>query len=136
MSEKSRLTVVESVYHQQPDGTNMPISTQYSRVLKSDEQAFVRKMTVGESWVEVPYGWLQDCSLLVIHNESGKYRTTAPSPQEIEDAEAAVIEVAGPDKVPVFDVPAGESIRGKPRRGLHVRCARGSVKCVVSCIPE
>lgn len=137
---KSRLTVVEHVYHQSPDEEAFEQEIRYSRFLATDEQPFLRKLKVTEEWATISSGWLDNCSVLLIKNASGnlRLRSVTPSPQEVEQERRKVIQVAYEDSKYHFDVLVGETMRVSPSslQALRIRCAEGTGRADISIIPE
>lgn len=148
---KPRLTVVEHVYHQEGGGKSPTGADSVSaRFLLTDEQPFIRKTRIGETWVPVEAGWLRDkgVSLVRIANEATVF-TVYPSPQEKEEADRKVLEI-GMEVDSQIDgevsslvvtfavVRPGESIRFEPDDfpSLRVRCRSGFAQVTIHVFPE
>lgn len=140
----NRLTVVEMLYHQQ--GVLNPESFQhnYSRELKTDEQTYgPRRDKVGEEWQELKLGWFSDkglnCGLLRIVNEEGGQQQRIPTPEQLAETAAKVIEYCykGGEAKPFLLHPQ-ESCRVYPSNieGLMIRCRKGVAKYTVVAFPE
>lgn len=140
---KPRLTVVEHVYHQEGGGKSPTGADSVSaRFLLTDEQPFIRKTRIGETWVPVETGWLRNkgVSLVRIANEATVF-TVYPSPQEKEEAERKVLEIGMEDGSGVRRfavVRPGESIRFEPDAfpSLRVRCRSGFAQVTIHVFPE
>lgn len=67
---KNSITIVQNVYHRDRVNHSNPyqITTRSYQELETDEQPFVRKTKVGKTWDNLDCGWLEDPSLLIIHN--------------------------------------------------------------------
>lgn len=80
---KARLVVLKSVYHQvagQSPTLLPPVN--FSRNLASDEQAYTREMPVGEEWVQIERGWVEDVGYLAVANQEGTLIPTNASREE------------------------------------------------------
>lgn len=144
----NRITVVESVYHQ--NGMIMRgHQAAFFRLVGTDEQIFERSFWVGEDWAKLDLGWYADklgsIGMLVIVNQEGKFDH---NPTEEEKAEAAKkLLVWGPhikelDKpVPFGIVPPGETARYCPveevnDRALYIKSLHGKSKYRVVILPS
>lgn len=146
---KSRLTVVEQVYHTavrdgHPDQPTQHASVPFTRELESDEQVWQRTLKVGEAWQPIDQGWLDEAGvgLLLLQNEEGRFTQTKPSPEEKEEAAKKVVEVGasfitGASGM-VFAVPAGESARvpNPDMNHLMIRCQHGTARVTVTLFPK
>lgn len=88
-----RLTVVSQIYHQSDTDEPIGIDSRFVLLLKSDEQAFVRRMKASTDWKDIDFGWLNDIpvSLISIENTSGKKLQTNPTEDEKRDIARRVI---------------------------------------------
>jgi hypothetical protein len=139
------LTVVEMVYHQLTAGQPVVAESRFGRPLKTDEQPYRRTFRLGEQWVSVETGWVDQPAMLMISNETGKGLTANPTQEMRDELSRKVIEmgvsvcsVIEDTVVPVLKILPGESFRGQPSEigSLRVRCAHGETKCTVTAIPE
>lgn len=138
MAERSRVTVVETVYHQTGEGHTTPIESKYQRFLGSVGPGYLRLQTVGEDWQPLDVGWVQDASFLHIRNEKPRY-SRVPTAVEQGIAESKVLELRMEDsEIPFSEVRVGESIRINPMyvRMIQVRCRSGEAKFTVNVLPE
>lgn len=90
----NRIVVVENVYHQGSDG--MPtthVYPRYTQFLTTDEQPYQRHTKVGEEWVRLDTGWLNECSLIVLENTEGLFQFRNPTKEEVEETKKKVIEI-------------------------------------------
>lgn len=141
---KSRVVVVEQVYHQQPHGQPVVVESKYTRRLDSDEQPFgPRRIRVGEEWTKPDTGWVADGGLLCLSNEEGKGLAVQPSPSERNDINSRIVEVCLVDPETgnmggVWLVPPGESLRASAASfmGLRIRCRKGSARITFTVIPS
>lgn len=137
----SRITVVETVYHQTVPDQPTALESRFSRFLASDEQVYVRRLTVGEDWQRLDTGWLKVASLLLVSNDEGRGQQVQPTDQERADIAARVIEVAHGEYrsaiLPDWLIPPGESLRGCPASlgNIWLRCRQGVARCTVVLFP-
>ena len=117
---KSRIVVVETVYHQVDGKQPMQVSEPWSAVLASDEQPYIRYLDVGPEWVPLDHGWIASASLLLIANQG-----------------PALLEI-GVHKETLIVVPAKQTARFKPAvlGELMVRCVGDTARVVVNLFPE
>lgn len=139
---KSRLTVVETVYHQ--NGTDQPTSaySSFCRTLVSqDEQPFAKQVKVTEDWRPLDLGWIEQAGMVVIRNESGVFKIVIPTDSEREVEMRKVVEVGfctgSYEITPSVLIPPTESARFYPYElsQLRIRCRSGMAKCTVHLFP-
>lgn len=128
--------VVCTVYHQQPGSEPVSVDSRFSRWLDTDEQPYLRKLTLAEEWVPLDKGWLEVAGMLVIRNDEAKDQTRIHNP---------VIEVAivkdnegGNWIVPFAFVRPSESAQFEPvcLDNFRLRCLKGQAKCTLALIPK
>jgi hypothetical protein len=120
---KSRVTVVEQVYHQvtgeQPTVINTPPAW---RDGDTDEQPWVREITIGGAWTALDLGWFKDnpagVGTLVLRNKAAA-RNVIPTDAEAAEQASHVIEVA--------IAPPPPSIEGKRTMFAAPRAAEPTV---------
>lgn len=139
----SRLTVVETIYHQSADGDATVIGKPYNRILFSGEQLYPRVLTIGQEWVDISKGcWLERASQLVLHNNEGKQVQVIMTEEERSKLTERMVEIGVQvgDVVEAFSSipPGGESCRiSNPYiKKLRIRCVKGTAKVVISIVPE
>lgn len=145
-ANKARLTILDSVYYQNPDGSPILLDNRYVKILDSDEQPYgPRKVKVDSQWVEITSElcWVRSPSILVVNNEEGKGLQTYPTPEERLDISKRVLELAVfcdqlGSWVVVETILPGESRRGRPAPGSRwaVRCVHGSARTVFTVFPN
>ena len=135
-----RLTIVEQIYHRPMDEEPTLFERRYSRELETRDEVYQpKKPKVGQEWQPVDTGWLGSrVGMLIVANEEGKSLKTIPSPEELAEIRARVVEVSYAGCPDTFLVPPGESFHGYPSdpSRLRLRCRSGVAKCVVLLIPE
>lgn len=142
--ERARLTVIETVAHQQVGQAPFSLGVPYQRWLESQEERYSRTLKVGEEWTPLDCGWVKEASLLLIRNEEGSYRTRNPTEEEKAVTAAKVLEVAawlGEDilVMETLDVVGPqESIRRIPARldNLMIRCRSGVARYRILVVPR
>lgn len=147
MSERSRITLVETIYHTPARGDAMTSTARFSRWLRSNEQVYgPRRFLAGTSWTPIDLGWFVDekMSMLVLSNEEGKYLSTQPTEEERTALASRVIELGiSPtprpiDYLPFTYLPPGECLRLPVIDGsiLAVRCRAEKAICLITLFPE
>lgn len=156
--DKCRIAVVEYVYHQQPDVQPTVTESRFSRWLESQEQPYLRRLTLDQTWRELDFGWLKQSGMLVLKNEEGRFHVQ-PTKDEREDMAARIIEVAlflpgekNDGSRTMHDTPLrkaigplifaivrpGESLRFEPHDVgcLRIRTMHGSARCSIMVLPH
>ncbi len=139
---RSRVVVVESVYHQPIDGAPIITESKYVRVLDSDEQPYgPRRIKVHGDWTQLKTGWLTTYSLVTLSNEEGRHLQVIPTTQQSESIRSRIIDIAILDEfgkyIVIGHVNPGESYRGTPPRGatLYARCLHHPAKITYTAFP-
>lgn len=158
LTNRRRVAINETVYHQQIGKQPTSISHRSSRWLLSDEQPWRREFTVGPEWIPLDLGWIGDrVGLLHLANLGGSRLPTNPTIENLTETLRLTVDVAilidindrdeprdqhSPPLVPVvlvptWQVPPGDALRGLPRnpQNLRVCCVGGLVKCVLNLFP-
>jgi hypothetical protein len=137
----ARLTVTETVYYQYGQDQPVQASAQFGRTLDTEEQAYQRKVTVGEDWKPLDVGWAGPVpAMLVVANDEHRYvPPTIPTPEEAAALEAKVVEVGvTPPNGAVVGfarVRPRETCRFEPSARVVVRCPAGRCRVVVFAAP-
>jgi len=133
--EQARLTVVETVYHQTIDEDPTEVDSRYSRLLKSDEQPFVRRCKATETPQGIPQEcWLTKASMVTIRNLEGVYPGPVLPSQEEKDEIAGLVIIVND----LWIVPPGETFRGTPKdlSKVTVSCLQGAARYLLNVFPE
>ena len=134
---KPRLTVLETVYYQEPGGEPTWFPAPFSIMLESAEQPCIRKLKIGQILQSLDT-WLSSVSELVIRNDEGTYRDKPgrPSEEEREDMKKRIIEVYLTGH-PSLYVRPGRSCRFEPVRfqGVQLRCQHGEARVTIAAFP-
>lgn len=119
MMTKARLTVVESVYHQINGEQPTIVDPGYTVPIKSDEQPYIRRLTITDSWQPLDCGWINKASLLVLQN------TERDPSKRIELSNGVYIPVGASVRLYVNDI-----------HELKIRCVEGNGRAVINLYPE
>jgi hypothetical protein len=136
----SRLAIVETLYYQQEDAQPISHDHRFSKPISSSEQAYLRLTFVGEEWQKVDTGWVKECSVIIIKNESGKF-SKIPTEDKKEAESKKVLEISiVPHSSPAFAciiIPPQESARFTPKEisCLKIRCAKGESRYTIIAVP-
>lgn len=133
----ARLTVVKFIAYQPLVKTPENLSPEsYTHNLYSDEQIWRREFKVGPEWMPLPLGWLegQPISLIILHNNEGRFTQLIPTPEERADAMARIVEV-GVGETPFTVVRPLQSRDFEPVGPINVRCRTSSAKLTITAVP-
>jgi hypothetical protein len=136
----SKITVVETIYHQNLTEEPFAIESNYDRSVKTKEQPYQRHCIVGEEWQQLDTGWIGNHpSLLYIHNREGEFPHRIPTPEEVEQSNKKVLLLSF-DKTTEHSwrILPKESHRGLPSTigGLFIRSCSGITKYTLCLLPE
>ena len=137
VAAKSRLTVVETVYHQNPKEQPTCVDSRHTQVIEGDEQVWQRRCKVGEEWTPIDQGWIEACSCFHVRNDEGRFLIN-PTDAEREEVAARVLEIAFAGQVQhAWLVRPGMTFRGEPSeaRSLLIRCRSGEARYTVTFFP-
>lgn len=127
---KNRITVVESIYHQEFGYAASSVQARYSRELESDSQPYgPRRMTAMEGWTLLDTGWIDEAGLIVIENLEGKIPSIIPSENDKEELAKKILCVSyGQD--PGWLILPGETMKAMPQdlEKLGIRSLFGNTK--------
>lgn len=137
------IVVVDTVYCQMPGDQPVALECRSSRMLRTREQLFERRLTVGSDWVPVDTGWIESASVLVIQHRTPYDPLVNPTPEQRRADAELRLEVALQDGAGGMNVlcpiPPGEDMR-MPNpvciRDLRVRAVGGVARVVVVVFPE
>lgn|SRR3990167_2004418 len=137
-ASKARLSVVETVYHQVLGEQPTHISSRYCHNLSTNEQPYIRRVTVGSSWEKLDTGWLKDrVSWIHIQNEEGRNPTVNPTEEQRKELESLSILISL-EYVSFARISPRESLRFQPSSPseLFIRCESSSARCTITAYPE
>jgi hypothetical protein len=129
---KARISVNESIYHQEYGGSqptpNKPI--RFGRDIDTDEQPYSRKITVTEEWKPIEKGWIEKCGLLTIENLEAFKKDPDKTIEVGVGVEGNIYRFT--------QIRAGEGMRLDPIEfgALRIHCCKGSVKALITLYPE
>jgi len=135
--ENRRLTVVSKIYLQTTQEEPFAVDVRYEEQVLSDEQVWERHTKVGEGWIPLDCGWVDEASLVVITNNE------MPVPHNqltgsVGPVNVHILEVGeSQSRIPIFEIPPGQSLPGRPvdLKGLVIRSRGGTVRFTVWVLP-
>lgn len=139
---KARLVIIENIVHQEigKQPTSIPTRS-YVRWLDTDEQPYLRHMTIGEGWVTIDRGWIEKASLCIIANEYTlrRYGHSGPTEEQKVEIREHSIEVSlrGDGRIDCTLQP-GESFRLPSPSSFSEIQIRGRIsplKCLITLLP-
>lgn len=141
--QKARIGVVSLVYHQQTGSEPVSVESRFSRWLESDEQPYLRKLTIKEEWTALDGGWLKEVGEVFLRNDEGKFQVQ-PTDEERAAVMARVVEIAVVEPVVkqrlfVFGrIRPLESLQFEPHdlTSLRLRCVSGTARCTLALFPR
>lgn len=134
---RPRLTVVQTVYFAVPNEHPMSVDSRYNCEVDSQEQPWMRRLTIGEEWAPLEGCWLKQCSELVLINEEGKSFLVQPTEAERADIRLREILVRMGGTL-VSTVRPGRSVRLAPPdiADVLVRCLHKGAKATIVVFPS
>lgn len=140
---KNRATVVEQLYHRAFGDQPVQFESRYSRELKSNEQAYERRLTIGDQWEDFDTGWIRRIGIFAIRNEEGRNLQRIPTKEERGEIDGRIVEIffvsegaSAPFPEAHLRVYPGETAKGCPAVKMKVRCRSGTARCTVFVVPE
>lgn len=159
LKNRPRTTIVETLVYHRPGEEPTNVTNRFAFYGESLEQEYKRQIRVGEVWVPIDTGWLNNrVSTLILVNELIRPSKNI-SQEEEELINSKVLEIGiisipeeenpksrtmfSPPKVQpslaVFSfLPPGEAIRLRPENiaSYRIRCRNDSTKVTIHCYPE
>lgn len=139
----NRITIVETIYHRSDGSPPTSKSSNYGRMLETDELPYTipkSKRTVGEEWAPVDCGWFKSvgCGLVSVSNLGGTPTGKIPMEDEKNDEKSRVLEVSLGESPYPWIVRPGETMRAEPSdcSQLRVRCRKGETRFTVTFFPR
>ena len=145
---RSRLTIVETIYHQPADGfpsTLLGDAVRFNHELQSDEQPYERHKFAREQWEPLDCGWIERAGLLLIRNDEGRFSVN-PTPEQRTEVNRRVIELTFASSLVIGEatrrecllIPPGETYPFLPSDAsqLRLRCREGTARYTLCLIPE
>lgn len=126
---KNRITVVETIYHQEFGENPVMVASRYSRELESYDQPYERKLVATPTWEPLETGWIKECGLMIIKNREECSRMVIPTEEEKEELAKKMLEVSYGDR-DGWLIPPGETMKAYPRslEGLGICSLHGNTK--------
>lgn len=145
---QDRITVNEMIYHQVLNDQPTSYSMSFERLLPvSSEQVYDRRLTVGEEWKKIDFGWLTEpgVGLFLIQNLQGKFPFVIPTAEEraAEMSKSIELGVKYSVETPLVQscgilILPNESSRLTPREGVefYLKSLSGSSKYRLIAFPK
>ncbi len=137
-----QLSVVLRFTHQREGEDSNGFDAVHSRILETEEQPYSRKLTIGEEWKEVDFGWLTGkTGFVVIQNTEGLRLRVNQSDDEKADTAKRIIRLVAPDVEdncfnPWLIHPYGGIHAGTPTGRLRIRCQHDTARYTLTVIPR
>lgn len=138
VADSDRLTMVLQVHHEHFGDEPHDVIASADRMLDTICEPWSRRVQVGEEAKQLPRGWVGDegsVGMVVIENLRPRYNVN-PTPEQIEDDAAKVVEVIAGDHVflvrPGFPWPF-ECLEPSL---INIRCQRGTTTCRITVFPR
>ena len=137
-SPELRMTLVETIYYQQPGVNALEINAGYSYFVQENEQPFQRIAFAGPEWKNLECGWIRKPSCVLIQNKFEVETRRKLSEEEKAESDKHVIQVRFIDSAYYFEIAVKESMRFKPSdvSKLQIRSAYGLTRYISTLIPE
>lgn len=113
------------------DGDCVTVDNRYYRMLNSNDQLYMRKLTAGTKPVFLDFGWVKEPRVLVVTNEEGKHVQKQPVVSELEPK---VLELLSGETV-FARLRPGETMVYEPVGAVNVRAVVGQVRFTVHAVP-
>ena len=135
-----RITIIETIYHQQQDEQPTMIEHKFSKELDTQEQLYQRRTKVGEEWQPIDCGWVgaENTGIIILQNEEGDFPKVIPTEEEREEVNKKILEVSYNGSEYSMLVFPQESIRLHPSspKDLKIRCRSGNARLTIYAIPR
>lgn len=134
---RSRVVIVETLYHQPPDEGAKSFKSNYLRWLSSDEQLYERTLELTTKWTKLDFGWAADPGLVLLRSKAERLHTV-PTEKQSAELDALTVEISFDGKVPALLIRVAESTRIEPMEGVKVfaRARSEGVKLSVVAVPR
>jgi hypothetical protein len=131
-----RITVRLAVIHEHCCEEPVGVDLTYSYQLATVEQPYRRRLPVDTVWQPLKTQWVEAVSCIIIENPGPPKRQRNPTPEEIAEDAAAVIEF-GYDGHPPFLIMPGrmQFLHPSQLAGLRLRCQRGRKEIWLTAMP-
>lgn len=131
-----RLTVVDTIYYQQPGFDTPAYEVGYSKFLQSNEQLYLRRGFMNEEEKPLEYGWIQKAVCVVIQNTNSTQGRSL-SGEEKEALQKIELGVRFKDSEHWMMLGMKESMRFRTDpRNLIIRSFNGLCRFTCIIVPE
>ncbi len=116
-----RLVVIEQVTYYPPGEDPVSTESRFSSHPPTEEQPFKRVVAVDVAPIPLEFGWVARLSQVCLVNKRPS-RSVYPSPeeQEAEDNTVVYLETNTVPRLPLIEIPMGQSARFRPMEGMKV----------------
>lgn len=90
-----KLIVYSNLHHRDTDSQLKSNTSKFVRILSSKEDVYIRKMTVGEQWIQLDTAWIKPDQIgyLRIRNEGGRVFNVQPTPEQVEEEKLRIVDI-------------------------------------------
>lgn len=88
-----RLIVNSNLYHRDTTSKVKSNPSRFVRILKGNDDPYIRRMIVGEEWIPVDTAWIKQIGYLRIRNEGGKPFNSVPSQEQIQEEMSRILDI-------------------------------------------
>lgn len=145
--EVDKLTVHVIVYHQNPGEDPFQRTSIWDRRLKSGDQPYQRRLTIGQEWTPLDLGWIKEPGYILLENRAGRREPENPTEERKAEIASMVLDVgffayldpgSGPAMVPSLVVRPGGAQPFELYEGarVYLRSAYGSIPVNVYVFPQ
>ena len=136
------LIVVKTFYHQLGGMDPVSADTRYTRNLQTDEQPYVRHLSLSQEtgWVPIDAGWLNavGASYIRVKNNEGTRFQRYPTPEEKADVIKRIVDISFDGINAHIPVIPGEAQEFTPTdlSLIRLRCQYGTAKISINIVPK
>ena len=134
---KSRIVVIENIYHQVTGEQPMCVESRYTKHLDTEEQVYQRRLVVDQKPRLLDLGWVEIPAMIHVQNEEGRNLQVVPTEEELEEIKLKDIILSYTDYWEGFIIPPGESQKFIPTgtSSLIIRSNHDKAKCTITVYP-
>lgn len=137
---KDRATIILRVHHQCQDEGVTTGGCSYDEELETDHEAYGRRLTVGEEWQPLDFGWVpvEDVGMVVVENLAGRNLRVNPTDDERREIADRVLEVRHEGDAHAYAIPprGADSFRSTDPASLRIRSRKGETKYKIMVVPR
>lgn len=136
--EQDRITCQFSIVHEHCGDPPFTLGCSFSSICKTVEQPWTRRVQIGEQWIPLDIGWIENPGLIVIENQTGKGLLVNPTEEELAEINSKMIYVTcnEPDVEWIIMPRMHFFARPKTLENIRVRSSSGKIKASIHVLPE